>query len=124
MFSWIVSHSLKQRLMVLIFAVGLMVYGIWSLPALKVDVFPDLNKPLVTIMTEAEGLARDVIRQVQQARKDADLDITDRIALTVTAPAATLDAIRAHQAMVSDAVLATTVGLADGEALAVTVARA
>ena len=85
------------------------------LVSLDVEVTPEL---------EAEGLARDVIRQVQQARKDADLDITDRIALTVTAPAATLDAIRAHQAMVSDAVLATTVGLADGEALAVTVARA
>ena len=85
------------------------------LVSLDVEVTPEL---------EAEGLARDVIRQVQQARKDADLDITDRIALTVTAPAATLDAIRAHQAMVSDAVLATAVELADGEALAVTVARA
>lgn len=64
MFSWIVSHSLRQRLMVLIFAVALMAYGLWSLPALKVDVFPDLNKPLVTIMTEAEGLAPEEVEQL------------------------------------------------------------
>ena len=41
---------------------------------LDVEVTPEL---------EAEGLARDVVRQIQQTRKDRDLDISDRIALTI-----------------------------------------
>jgi isoleucyl-tRNA synthetase len=38
----------------------------------------------VTPELAAEGLARDVIRAVQQARRDAGLDISDRISLTVS----------------------------------------
>jgi isoleucyl-tRNA synthetase len=38
----------------------------------------------VTPELAAEGLARDVIRAVQQARRDADLDVSDRISLTVS----------------------------------------
>ncbi|MEY4989239.1 MAG: isoleucine-tRNA ligase, partial [Actinomycetota bacterium] len=49
---------------------------------------------------EAEGLARDVIRAVQQARKDADLDVSDRIALSLTGSAEVIAAVGAHQALV------------------------
>ena len=35
---------------------------------------------------EAEGTARDLVRLVQQARRDADLVITDRIELTLAVP--------------------------------------
>ncbi|MBB3007641.1 efflux RND transporter permease subunit [Cupriavidus alkaliphilus] len=57
MFNWIVRASLGNRLLVLAFALILMVYGgltAWRTP---VDVFPDLNKPLVTVITEAGGMA-------------------------------------------------------------------
>ena len=37
----------------------------------------------VTPELAAEGLARDLVRAVQQARRDADLEVSDRIALTV-----------------------------------------
>ena len=43
---------------------------------LDIEVTPDL---------EAEGLARDIIRAVQQARRDEELDVSDRISLTVAA---------------------------------------
>ena len=41
----------------------------------------------VTPELEAEGTARDLVRAVQQARKDAGLQVSDRIALTIAAPA-------------------------------------
>jgi isoleucyl-tRNA synthetase len=56
-----------------------------------------------------EGTARDVVRVVQQARRDAGLDVADRIALTLDGPAAVLDAVRAHEAFVAGEVLATSV---------------
>jgi isoleucyl-tRNA synthetase len=65
----------------------------------------------VTPELAAEGLARDVIRVVQMARREADLAVTDRISLTVGAPAEVVDAVRAYQEMVATEVLATTIAL-------------
>jgi len=55
---------------------------------------------VVTAELEAEGIARDVIRAVQQARKDADLDVSDRISLTLTAGEEVLAAVRTHEELV------------------------
>jgi isoleucyl-tRNA synthetase len=46
---------------------------------------------------------------VQQARRDAGLDVADRIGLTLDGPAAVLDAVRAHESFVAGEVLATRV---------------
>ena len=54
-----------------------------------------------------EGLARDVVRQVQQARRDAELVVTDRIRLVLDGDNALLDAVRAHEDHVAGQVLAT-----------------
>jgi isoleucyl-tRNA synthetase len=54
----------------------------------------------VTPELAAEGLARDVIRAVQQARRDADLDISDRISLTVTGDDDVWAATVAHQQLI------------------------
>ncbi len=67
----------------------------------------------VTDELRAEGVARDLIRLVQQARKDADLAVTDRISLVLQVPAAVLAAVEAHRATVADAVLATEVRFSD-----------
>jgi isoleucyl-tRNA synthetase len=61
---------------------------------------------------EAEGLARDVVRAVQQARREAGLDISDRIRLTVAADEAVWQAVVTHQATVMAETLAVQFGSA------------
>lgn len=60
----------------------------------------------VTPELVAEGLARDAVRLVQQARKDADLAVTDRISATLTLPQEMVDAVETHRSWVADQVLA------------------
>ena len=54
----------------------------------------------------AEGMARDVVRVVQQARRDAGLSVSDRIRLTIGADGTVADAVRAHAAFVAAETLA------------------
>ena len=65
----------------------------------------------VTPELAAEGLARDVIRVVQQARREAGLDVADRITLVVEAPRGGGRG-RAHQEFVAAETLATSVSSA------------
>src|SRR5699024_10319705 len=54
---------------------------------------------LDTVVTEelaAEGLARDLVRAVQQARRDAGLDVSDRISLTVSGADEVVQAATTH----------------------------
>ena len=64
MFSFLVATSLRNRLFVIAAALVLVAYGSWMLPRVPVDVFPDLNKPTVTLMTEADGLAPQEVEQL------------------------------------------------------------
>jgi CzcA family heavy metal efflux pump len=61
MFIRIIRFSLKNRLMVTATAAFLLVYGIYIILNLPIDVLPDLNKPRVTIMTEAHGLSPEEV---------------------------------------------------------------
>ena len=64
MFNILVSASLRNRLLVLAMAAVLVIYGAYSASKLPVDVFPDLNRPTVTIMTESEGYAPPEVEQL------------------------------------------------------------
>jgi isoleucyl-tRNA synthetase len=89
----------------------------------------------VTPELQTEGLARDVVRVVQQARREADLNVADRITLTVDAPETVAAAIDTFRDFVAGETLATSVevgtvddGFAgevgDGETVRVRVAKA
>jgi isoleucyl-tRNA synthetase len=81
-----------------------------------------------------EGWAREVVRVVQNARKDAGLDVSDRIVLAVGGDDPLLAAVREHEAFIAGEVLATAVrydlngtgepATVDGHALRVAVVRA
>jgi isoleucyl-tRNA synthetase len=73
---------------------------------------------LDTVVSEelaAEGLAKDVIRLVQQARREAQLDVSDRIELMVSASADVLDAVRVHEKFLAAETLADSVGYGEVE---------
>lgn len=57
MLNRLIAMSLQQRVLVTVLTVMLIIYGAISIPKMDVDVLPDLNRPVVTIMTEAHGLA-------------------------------------------------------------------
>jgi isoleucyl-tRNA synthetase len=56
-----------------------------------------------------EGLAREIVHAIQAARREAGLDISDRIALTLGGDAALLDAARAHEDYVTGETLAVSI---------------
>jgi isoleucyl-tRNA synthetase len=64
---------------------------------------------------EAEGVARDLVRAIQQARRDADLDVSDRIVLDITTTAEVADVVRTHAELIRRETLATTLGVHEGE---------
>ena len=67
----------------------------------------------VTPELAAEGLARDVVRAVQQARRDAGLHVSDRIRLTIGAREDVVAASRTHEALLASETLALEIRYGD-----------
>lgn len=64
MLSRIIRFALNNRMVVLMLAAILMVGGLLKVEQMDVDVFPDLNAPTVTVMTEAKGMAAEEVEQL------------------------------------------------------------
>ena len=71
---------------------------------LNVDLTPEL---------EAEGQARDLIRMIQQARRDADLAVSDRIDLRIVADGGWAEVVCTHEALIAAETLATSLEVDD-----------
>jgi isoleucyl-tRNA synthetase len=73
---------------------------------LDIDLTPDL---------EAEGLARDLVRLVQQARRDAGLHVSDRIALRLGVPDSIRAQVEPFAALITEPTLALSLSFEPGE---------
>lgn len=60
----IIKFSIKNRLLILVVAVLMVIGGIYSAKQTEIDVFPDLNAPTVVVMTEAGGMATEEVEQL------------------------------------------------------------
>jgi isoleucyl-tRNA synthetase len=69
----------------------------------------------VTAELEAEGVARDVVRLVQQARREAGLAVSDRIELVLGVPESVRRRLVAHEAFVAQETLAERIVFGVGE---------
>ncbi|MCH2139200.1 MAG: efflux RND transporter permease subunit [Phycisphaerales bacterium] len=63
MLTALIRGSIRYSSLVVVAAVLLTGWALWRLPAMQVDVFPELNAPTVVVMTECGGLSADEVEQ-------------------------------------------------------------
>src|SRR5215207_3950340 len=61
MLNAIIRFALRYRMLVVITSLALMIYGSYLATTLPIDVFPDLDRPRVVIITECPGLASEEV---------------------------------------------------------------
>jgi isoleucyl-tRNA synthetase len=86
--------------------------GVACEPLAGYDAIAVLDLALTGALVE-EGVARDVVRGVQQARKEAGLHVADRIRLSLAVPDAWRSAVERHRDWIAAQTLAREVEIAD-----------
>ena len=64
MLNRIIKFSLDNRLIILVLSAVILLAGMLTLLRTEVDIFPDLNAPTVTVMTEAPGMATEEVEKM------------------------------------------------------------
>lgn len=64
MLNKIIQYSLHNRLIIILAAIVLLLWGAYTTHKMEVDVFPDLNAPTVVVMTEAPGMAPEEVERM------------------------------------------------------------
>ncbi len=64
MLNRIIAFSLSHRFLVLLIAISIAIYGAFVAQRLSIDVLPDLNRPTVTVITEAHGLVPEDVEKL------------------------------------------------------------
>ena len=73
MINKLIDFSLKHRLLVVLMAVFICVIGVMVYSHMPKDIYPDLNAPIVNIITTNEGMAaEDIERLIQEIEKGRD----------------------------------------------------
>lgn len=62
--NWLIQFSLRHRLLVLCLSAITLIYGGYVMSSLPIDIFPNLTRPRVTIMTECPGLAPEEVESL------------------------------------------------------------
>jgi len=96
-------------------ALGRSLPGGLGVITLDIEVVPELA---------AEGLARDAVREIQKARKDAGLHISDWVVVDLCCPSDMAMAVEANRDYVMDQTLAAGLVVSVGDELTVTVTKA
>src|SRR5215213_11476083 len=61
MLNAVIRFSLRYRMLIVVLSLTLLVYGSYLATLLPIDVFPDLDRPRVVIITECPGLAPEEV---------------------------------------------------------------
>ncbi|MBA3964810.1 MAG: efflux RND transporter permease subunit, partial [Nitrospirales bacterium] len=62
--AWLITTSLRFRVLIMALSAFLLVYGFWTLQSTPLDVFPEFASPRVEVQVEAPGLSTEEVESL------------------------------------------------------------
>ena len=78
MLNAVIRFALRYRMLVVVISMTLLVYGSYLATLMPIDVFPDLDRPRVVIITECPGLATEEVETLITQPIEISLAGSDR----------------------------------------------